>query len=75
MADASTRLCVSLGRSSDEHKVVHENDVLMSGVLSKKSTLSRHMWQKRYFVLREMGLVYYKNVAGYEASALKGFAT
>jgi hypothetical protein len=34
---------------------------LMEGVLEKKSTLNRHNWQTRYFVLSRNSLSYYRD--------------
>lgn len=35
-------------------------DVTHSGFMGKKSRFSRHVWRTRYFVLCEVGLVYYR---------------
>lgn len=39
---------------------------LYSGVMKKKSTINRHMWQSRYFVLTPCSLEYYNDEATYK---------
>lgn len=51
---------------------VQDVGLLHTGLLSKKSTKNRHLWQKRFFVLRDIGLLYYNDKAVFDAGGLSG---
>jgi len=57
----STMAAESTSKSLDEEKDTRNDEVLINGPLKKKATLSRHMWQPRYFVLHPDRIAYYKN--------------
>lgn len=46
--------------------------IFYAGDMSKKSSMNRHLWQARYFVLTEAGLIYFKDREEFEALRWRG---